>query len=338
MPPAFFLTPILPIEFERTTKWRSNTTATKFARDRAESRYEWLREIVDYFSGYFDMPALNIPTIKLPEDFREITHEMIDAAASECRNFWGLGSLPVPNLVLLLENNGVIVSRGKLNADGLDAFSEWLPQDYPYVFLGSDINVCVRSRFDASHELGHLILHRAVTKKQYGKPEDFKLLEKQAHRFAAAFLLPKDQFFKELWAPTLDAFASLKCRWKASIKGMIVHSHRYGLLSDTQYQRTMINYNRRWKNGEPLDDSLPVESPRLLMRCAEMLVSEGIKSKEQIACDLPFSAHDIEELVGLPNGYLANKQAEVISLPTPQIKDRGTMRSDTVILPFNRFK
>ena len=108
--------------------------------------------------------------------------------------------------------------------------------------------------------------------------------------------MPKHAFFSELWAPTLDAFTSLKSRWKVSVKGMIVHSHRHGILGDSQYQRMMINYNRKWKNGEPLDDTLPCEKPRLLARCIDGLLDSKIKDKSQILTDLSLSASDIEEL------------------------------------------
>lgn len=321
MPPTFFLRELPPEGGERATKWRSNTTATKVARERAEIRYEWLREVVAYLSGYLNFPDVNIPFVDgLPADFKELTHADIDRAAEHCRVHWGLGTGPAPDLVQLLESNGVIVSRGRLNAEGLDAFSEWLPNDLPYVFLGSDVNVGVRSRFDTAHEIGHLVMHRFVSKKQFGKPEDFKILERQAHRFAAAFLLPKEQFFKELWAPTLDAFASLKPRWKTSIKGMIVHCHRHGLLGDTQYQRAMINYNRRWKNGESGDLEILPEQPRFLARCVELVINEGVRTVDQLLADLPFGSDVIEELVGLPRGFLSGNSAEVIPLSQPSIK------------------
>ena len=332
MPPTFFTRDLPPAGAERATKWRSNTTATKFARERAEIRYEWLREVVEYLSSYLNFPSVNIPFVDgLPKDFKELTHADIDRAAEVCRAHWELGTGPAPDLVKLLESNGAIVSRGRLNAEGLDAFSEWLPNDLPYVFLGSDVNVGVRSRFDTAHEIGHLVMHRHVSKKQFGKPEDFKVLERQAHRFAAAFLLPKEQFFKELWAPTLDAFASLKPRWKTSIKGMIVHSHRHGLLSDTQYQRAMINYNRRWKNGESSDGEILPEQPQFLARCVELLVNEGVRTKDQLLADLPFGSYVVEELVGLPRGYLSGNSAEVIPIKQPSIKADFVKAGGTVV-------
>lgn len=336
VPPAYFLHQVPEIG-ERATKWRSNTTATKFARDRAEVRFDWLREIVIYFEKFLDFPTLNLPSVDLPEDFRTLTHSDIDGAAAHCRDFWSLGTEPAPDLVLLLESNGVIVSRGSLNAEGLDAFSEWLPNERPYVFLGSDIGVGARSRFDAAHELGHLILHRKVSKRQYGKPEDFKILEKQAHRFAAAFLLPKEQFFRELWAPSLDAFSSLKPRWKTSIKGMIVHSHRHGVLSDTQYQRMMINYNRRWREGEAHDHAVEIEQPRFLARCVDMLLDYGMRTRGQILSDLPFSSVDIEDLLGLPRAFLSGNSATVISIPQPSPKSSlAILGGNVVTLNFSR--
>lgn len=337
LPVAFFKSPISTPDGERRTKWRSNTSATKFARERAESRYEWLREIVGYFESFMDFPNVNIPKIDVPSNFREISDDLIDKVAKEARIFYGLGNAPIQDLVLVLENNGIIVARGKLNAEALNAFSEWLDNDYPYIFLGTDKNVCARSRFDAAHELGHLILHRNVPKRQYGTPADFKLLEQQAHRFAGAFLLPPEQFFKELWAPTLNAFESLKGRWKVSIKCMIVQSNRHGLLSESQYQRMMINYNRKWKTGEPLDDVLQIESPRLLTRCVEMLINEKIKTKEDILLDIPLSPTDIEELTNLPFGFFKEAPGEVVEMIQPQLRKNSThTANDGNVIPFHR--
>jgi len=330
VPPAFFVTQPLAVDGERATKWRHNSAATKFARERAEVRYEWLREAVHYFSGHLNLLPVRLPEFAGPADFRELTSAQIDAAAAEARAFWDISG-PVPNLVRLLESNGVIVARGRLHAEGLDAFSEWLPNDLPYIFLGSDLNVGVRSRFDAAHELGHLVLHRTVSKRQYGKPEDFKLLERQAHRFAAAFLLPKDQFFRELWAPTLDAFAALKPSWKVSIKGMIVHSHRHGLLNDSQYQRAMIAYNRRWRDGEPSDDVTPVEQPLFLARCVDMLIDQKIRRRDEILRDLALPQADLEELVGVPRGYFNDVKAEVIQLPRPTVRQPLPAASGRVV-------
>lgn len=333
-PQSFFFKPFDADINNRCIKWRSLATATKFSRERGEAKYDWIRDITIYFNYYFDLPKTNIPRIDLPKDFREMKSGNIDDAAAQCRELWGIGQTPIGNLVLLLENNGVIVSRIQLGADKQDAFSEWEENDFPYVFLGSDKNVCVRSRFDAAHELGHLILHKGVKQEEYKKPELNKQIEGQANRFAAAFLMPKNEFFKGLWAPTLEAYSALKQRWKVSIKGMIVHSHRHGVLNDNQYQRMMINYSRKYnKDGEPFDDVWPCEKPRLLARCVEALVDSNIKTKDDILNDLSLFANDVEEITGVQRKYFSSKDADVVQL-LPKLKESLQKEGSGKIMQF----
>lgn len=51
-----------------------------------------------------------------------------------------------------------------------------------------------RSRFDAAHELGHVVLHRYINKLD---SICFKPIEEQAHRFASYFIFQKKLF---LWS------------------------------------------------------------------------------------------------------------------------------------------
>ncbi|MCA1594757.1 MAG: ImmA/IrrE family metallo-endopeptidase [Acidobacteria bacterium] len=179
----------------------------------------------------------------------------------------------------------------------------------------------VRSRHDASHELGHLILHRNVDVKNIRNSALFKLIETQAHRFAAAFNLPAKGFSDQLWAPTLDAFLALKPHWKVSIAGMIKRCEQLGILSEEQGRRSWINMNRRgWRTEEPLDSRIVAEKPRLLRRCFELLVDEGIKSQEQIVSDLALNARDIEALACLDSGYLSSDNKRVATMP--QLKEQ----------------
>ncbi len=313
-PRAFFLKPVSD-HGERKIYYRSLSAAAKSARERAEVRFGWLREMVEYLHEYFDFPHVNLPPLSLPTDFRDLSHATIEGAAQACRELWGFGDGPVTDLVLAMESNGIIVARDTLDSDALDAFSEYLDDGLPFVVLGTDKGVHARSRFDAAHELGHLILHKGVSRRDIGQPKDFKLLEQQAHRFAASFLLPRSAFLRSIWAPTLDAFRGQKETWGVSIKGMIVRSHQIGLLSDEQYQRMLINYGRRYRDGEPGDDSKPVEAPRLLARCFRTLEEERVRSKEQVLLDLSIPAAVMEELAGLPRRYFAGS-ADLIQLPT----------------------
>ena len=310
---SFFLRPIND-RGARRIRYRSLSAATKSARDRAEVRFDWTREIVEYLAEKFDFPKLNLPQVELPSDFRSFTSELIEEAAMSCRQLWGFDVRPIPDVVLALESNGIIVIRGALGAETLDAFSEQLPDDFAYIFLGSDKGLCARSRFDAAHELGHLILHKNVDQKDFRNPSDFKILESQAHRFAASFLLPASSFLKSLWAPTLDAFRVQKETWNVSIKGMIVRARQLRLLDAQQYQRMMINYARRFRNGEPGDEK-ELERPRLVPRCFDALVSGRVRTKAQLLAEIALSPNDIEELAGLHRGFFSGFLGEVIQMP-----------------------
>ncbi len=98
----------------------------------------------------------NVPV--MPVSGLEAPTGEIEQAATRVRTLWGLPSGPVPNVVELLEAHGVAVIRLPLDSAGVDAFSLPFP-DHPVVVLGADKNDRARCRFDAAHELAHLVLH-----------------------------------------------------------------------------------------------------------------------------------------------------------------------------------
>lgn len=305
----FFLRPAV-IEKPSKVFYRSMSSATKSARTRAEARYEWYLETIEYLLQFFDFPEPNLPQLEVPMDFRQIDTMMIEFWADQVREHWRLGDGPITNVVRTLESNGIFTWRTLISAATLDAFSEFrLP--HPTVVLSSEKENYFRSRTDAAHELGHLIMHRCVDRKALTKSSDFKILEAQAHYFAAAFLLPGTPFHNELWALSLDAFRSLKPRWNASIGLQIMRCRHLGLLDEEQEKRLWINRSRRgWHRKEPLDDSTPPEQPALVSKSFRMLIDENVKSREQILQDLGLSSSDIENIAGLPVGFLNSASME----------------------------
>ncbi|MGY4572970.1 MULTISPECIES: helix-turn-helix domain-containing protein [Bradyrhizobium] len=308
--------------------WRSNASATKMARERCYPRLRWLKEITEYQKQFLDFPRLDLPRLHVPEDFRSLTFSQIEHLAQECREWWNFGNGPIPDLLLEMENSGIITARINVAADSLDAFSQWSALGTPFVVLGKDKASAVRSRFDAAHELFHLLFHRKVDRRRLKNTSDWKLLEEQAHRFAAAFLLPSKTFVEELWAPTLDGMLARKERWKVSVAMMIVRCETIGLLNQDQTKRLWINYNRRgWRGEEPLDNLLKFEEPRVLRRGFEALVDENVRSRDQIIDDLCLPTREIEQLSALPTGYLAGGRADVKAFPklksAPSAEEKG---------------
>src|SRR5437588_5667397 len=116
-----------------------------------------------------------------PNDARLITEDLIDRAAAICRQHWGLGMGPIPDLTAELEANGIVTSQIHVGVDNLDAFSHWSASDRtPYVIHGIDKGSAARCRFDAAHELAHLVLHYRIGQLQLNKKQDYKLIEEQA--------------------------------------------------------------------------------------------------------------------------------------------------------------
>lgn len=306
LPSNFFSRPVVEQPGVRRIFYRSMNSATKLARVRVERRYEWLTEIAEYLQKYVSFPPVRFPRFDVPADPRELSWEDIEDFAVRTREFWGLGEGPISNMVWLLENKGAIIARGMVEADELDAFSEWQTKSgTPYVFLGADKESASRSRYDAAHELGHLVMHRNIDSKHIENQTTFKVIENQAHRFAGAFLLPALAFSNDFSVANLDAFRALKPKWKVSVAMMVYRSQDLGLVGKEQARRLWINRTRRgWRLKEPLDDHLPIEKPRMLHRAFSMLIDEGIQSRDEIRTSLPYPTGDISELGGLPQRFL----------------------------------
>src|SRR6476646_6900902 len=81
-------------------------------------------------------------------------------------------------------------AAGRSPGGSVDAFSVRFTRR-PLILLTDDKSNYVRSRFDAAHELGHLVMHAKAD------PND-RSIERQAHDFAASFLLPAEVALGEL--------------------------------------------------------------------------------------------------------------------------------------------
>jgi Zn-dependent peptidase ImmA (M78 family)/transcriptional regulator with XRE-family HTH domain len=318
--------------------WRGRSTATRAARDRAEIRLIWLREIIDYLTDFFDFPVLDLPELELPRDFREIDTELLEAAASFVRSHWRVGDSAMPDLLLEMENNGIILSRVFVGAEKLDAFSQWSDKyKIPFVMLGRDKSSACRQRFDAAHELAHVVLHRAVDPKRLNSAADYKILEDQAHYFASALLMPAESFSNDLYAPTLDAMLSIKERWRVSVAAMIKRCEALDIISDDGARRLWINYNRRgWRIVEPFDGKIEKERPRLLRRSMTMLLSEQEQSVAQVLAAVPLTPKDIEELCDLDVGTLTGDRADARAMPILKRKPQPEPQRSNVVQMFRR--
>jgi Zn-dependent peptidase ImmA (M78 family) len=303
--------------------WRSRVAETKYAREMTEQRMTWLCEIFAFLEEEVTFPEVNLPRLNLPADFRSFTPDMIERAAEETRRHWKLRDLPIPDVCLALENAGIPVVNLEIMTDKQDGFcfqSKVLKR--PFVGINTYEISAARARYDAAHELGHILLHQNVTLTQLRDPALNKRIEQQAHLFAGAFLFPRGAFRREVAAPTLDYFAALKKRWGMSIAAMVYRASVLGMIDDMEKTDLYKKLTRRQWRGplqEPFDDpsEMPLERPRMLRRGVNVMLSEGY-SRATIRAAVGIPEKEIEQIVGIEEGFF--RSAQVVELATPKNK------------------
>lgn len=292
--------------------FRSLASATQSQRIRAQRKYEWLTHLVRFLKSYLEFPKVDFPQLDLPADPRKITDDMIEQAAMDLRRAWGMGDGPISNIAWLLENKGAVTVRMDLDCDKLDAFSRWNPIDEtPYVILGTNRGTAARSRFNAAHELAHMLFHRQVEGSQFANGPVFREIEHQANRFAGAFLLPREAFLSELYSVNLDAMKALKPRWKVAIALMLKRAEDLGAIDELRARALWVTLARRgWRRQEPQDSTMPAEEPRFLQRCITTLIENGIVGLAELPGRLGLNPADIVELANLPSDFFIPKGVE----------------------------
>ena len=110
--------------------------------------------------------------------------------------------------------------------------------------------------------------------------------------------------------PTLDGLLALKPKWRVSVGAMIKRAAWLHLISAEQEQRLWIAWSRRgWKRREPYDEDLLVEEPRTLRAAFDLGRHARAFTLGDLRTALPFAPTDIEQLAGLPYGYLTELRA-----------------------------
>jgi Zn-dependent peptidase ImmA (M78 family) len=201
-------------------------------------------------------PSLDVP--KIPTTALDAPIEDIEAIAHRVRSSWGLSRGPIENVVQLLESHGVVVTRLPLDSADVDAFSLPFP-DHPVVVLGADKSDRARSRFDGTHELGHLVMHGEQI---WG----IKEVETQAHKFAAAFLMPANEIRDQL-PNTVDwpRLFGLKQQWQVSLAALLMRARTLGRMNERTYLTAVKTLSARgWRRREPVPLGAPEQADLLM--------------------------------------------------------------------------
>lgn len=288
--------------------FRKRKTSAKKIQEKYKVYINWMADIYVYISN-----IITLPEVKLLRKCQEkYTLDEIAAIAKELRSFWGLGNGPISNMMLLLENNGFIISKIPMKADKVDACSVFFTnvqadKNRPMIFLTSSTSA-VRSRRDLAHELGHQVLHSWMDQEMFEANKG--IIEDEADLFASCFLMPVEAMEREVFSVnSLESLLCLKRRWGTSAQSIVYHLRDLGLLKENLVEKLQNDmYRRRWRNHEPMDDEIPHEQPELVKDALTLIVDAGIKAPSDIADDMSFPVNDLAELCGLPREFFASKE------------------------------
>ena len=247
--PGFLRAPELDEIPEDAVSFRALSKMTARQRDRSLSAGRVALLINDWIDTRFRLPETDIP---------RLTGHDPEAAAEVTRARWGLGERPVSNVLHLLESRGArIYSLSSENAE-LDAYSLYW-HGRPFIFLATG-KTGERGRFDAAHELGHLVLHG-----EHQVPSR-PAAEAEANRFAAAFLMPRASVLAgDLRDATPERIVEAKRTWKVSAMALAHRLHELDLLTEWGYRTACVQLARLgYRSSEPR--GIERESSQLLAK------------------------------------------------------------------------
>lgn len=294
--PVGFLTDVDIEEIpDDSASFRARTKLTVSQRDGALSAGAVALLLSGWIDSRFHLPNPDVPTLpKLrPEE-----------AADVVRARWGLGSRPIDNIVHLLEAHGVCVFSLAEDFLDVDAFSVYW-HSLPYVWLNTRKSG-ERGRFDAAHELGHLVLH-SEDRRPSGPQE-----EEEANLFAAAFLMPRSSVVAaRLGHANAQRILASKGYWKVSAMALTHRLHELRLTTDWEYRQACVQLSRLgYRSSEP--KGIPRESSQVLSKVLQA-VREDFGSTAKLARDLNINADELNEHVfglapvGLDGGALRSE-------------------------------
>ena len=260
--------------------FRARSSMTRKQRDQAVAAGELGICLSQWIDERFNLPKVDVAK-----------HEDVDAeaAAMAVRAGWGLGFRPIRNMVHLLESRGVRVFSLPEDAAAVDAYSFWSPSKKPFVFLSMSKSA-ERSRMDAAHELGHLVMH------PHGGTQRSQHAEAQAKQFASTFLMPAGSVLAQVpHNPTIRQIVKAKARWKVSAAALAYRLRQLGLVSQVQDARNWVEMGTlgyRTQEPEPIE----AETSRALEQVFGHLRNRRV-SVTQVAHDLAVNPEDVTRLI-----------------------------------------
>lgn len=304
-PASFFDQDEPPQVRARAASFRSLSTKTKRQQESVLAAGALAVEFSAILEKKLKLPKPDVPELR---DWRGQPEEAAQAVRSE----WGLGNKPISNMVHLLESRGIRVFSLVEDYAEVDAFTMRY-DGTPYVFLNT-LKSAERGRFDAAHELGHLVLHG------HGKVTG-REIEREADAFASAFLMSRSDVLATAHRlPSVSDLIVQKQRWGVSVAALARRLFDMQLIREWHYKQLCIEISSRgYRVKEP--NGRPREVSQLLKKALELLKEQGV-TRRTLAGELRVEVADLDALVF----GLALTTVPTNDSPTTASAARGNLR------------
>lgn len=264
-----------------------------------ESIIEKARDYVERFlevenilgiDSVFNNPLKNIQ-IKDSDD--------VEKTSLKLRETWELGLNPIPNIVEMLEMNGIKVYLID-EVDDIDGISFVASKNIPVVIVNTRNKSNERIRFTIIHELAHLLLSFNEEVKN-----ENKIIEKLCHKFSSCFLIPSDRLIKMIGGShrnyiAINELITIKEYFGISIRAIVHRLQEMNIITKSYYQRWMIYMSKTYGQKEEPGNYINEEKAKIFDRLVSRALSEEIISISKAASLLNTSVNNIRKgIVGV---------------------------------------
>jgi Zn-dependent peptidase ImmA (M78 family)/DNA-binding XRE family transcriptional regulator len=229
--------------------------------------------------------------------------DQIEGAAERVREEWELGFDPIPDLIDVLETNGIRVFMIEAGADNkFDGLAARV-NAMPIVVVGRHWPGD-RQRFTLAHELGHLMLAGRLAK---------DLDEERAcNRFAGAFLFPRASVLQELGehrnAIELRELGLLKEEFGLSMAGVLYRARDLGIISSAyREEQARLFRIKGWHKKEPGHD-YPTEKAHIFEKLIYHALAEDYLGESKAAELMNMPLHQFRRVRSMEGGDAAVNQ------------------------------
>ncbi len=234
---------------------------------------EYIRESVEEYFGRFFQVVSFLGGQKIlapaPEVGKISWTDNTEEAAKRLREYLDISkSGPVPNLVEILENKGILVFFVELDTDYFSGMNGSV-NGIPYIVINGIMSPA-RIRSTIVHEVAHFA---------FKWPEDLsdKDEENLATAISGAFLFPKEDAYRELGyrRNTISRAMTMTCReYGISLFMLVKRARICNIINDSVEKTFYINASKAgWRKSEP-DWGIPKEVPTLFEQLVYRAVTE----------------------------------------------------------------